>query len=74
MPSPEEFAREKIAKRSGYKFAQLGSRASSLTRPTGIMPVQPLLVIYTHAIPIETFDFIVSNECRRSIRQLPLAA
>lgn len=31
---------------------------------------QPLPVEYNHAIPIETFDFIVTDECHRSIYNL----
>ena len=69
----------------------VGSQASSLTRPTGILPVdpadsrlearsprqagslssgRPVEVAYNPAIPIETFDFIIADECHRSIYNL----
>src|SRR5205814_1742143 len=62
-----------IDERSGYELAfggYIGSQASSLTRPAGILPAAPLPVTYNPAIPIETFDFIITDECHRSIYNL----
>ena len=62
-----------IDERSGYELAAggfTGSQAASLTRPAGILPAAPLPVIYNPAIPIETFDFIITDECHRSIYNL----
>jgi len=36
----------------------------------GIFAKEPLPVVYNPAIPIETFDFIVTDECHRSIYNL----
>ena len=92
---------EDIDEKSGFEIASAigraspspGSQASSLTRPTGILPVasptaesrleahsprqagslssgRTLEVAYNPAIPIETFDFIIADECHRSIYNL----
>jgi type I restriction enzyme R subunit len=62
-----------IDERSGYELgagAFAGSQATSLTRPAGILPAAPLPVTYNPAIPIESFDFIITDECHRSIYNL----
>ncbi|MBA3832437.1 MAG: DEAD/DEAH box helicase family protein [Chthoniobacterales bacterium] len=91
---------EDIDEKSGFEIASAlaasppspGSQASSLTRPTGILPVastadsrleahsprqaaslssgRTVEVAYNPAIPIETFDFIIADECHRSIYNL----
>src|SRR5207249_2808185 len=65
-----------IDERSGYELGDV-AHASSLWGQRGVSPVasallrsEPLPVIYNPAIPIETFDFIITDECHRSIYNL----
>jgi Type III restriction enzyme, res subunit len=71
MSALEELACEKIDERSGY---DLGTWAASLCGQGGISPVassrlfsEPPPVVYNPNVPIETFDFIITDECHRSI-------
>src|SRR4029077_3234089 len=65
-----------IDERSGYELGDTVAQASRLWGQRGVSPVasafrsDPLPVIYNPAIPIETFDFIITDECHRSIYNL----
>ena len=65
-----------IDERSGYELGDTVAQASSLWGQRGVPPVAslfrsvPLPVTYNPAIPIETFDFIITDECHRSIYNL----
>jgi hypothetical protein len=79
MPSLEELARAKTDKRSGYEFRAV-AQASSLWGQRGVPPVvsallrsKPLCAYYNSAIPIATFDFIITAEGHRSVYDLPFA-
>src|SRR5437588_11946310 len=65
-----------IDERSGYELGTV-AQASSLWGQRGVPPVvsallrsEPLPVTYNPAIPIETFDFIITDESHRSIYNL----
>ncbi|HEY4273623.1 MAG TPA: type I restriction-modification enzyme R subunit C-terminal domain-containing protein, partial [Candidatus Udaeobacter sp.] len=66
-----------IDERSGYELGDNVAQASRLWGQRGVSPVAsgslysaPLPVTYNPAIPIETFDFIITDECHRSIYNL----
>jgi type I restriction enzyme R subunit len=70
---------EDLDEKSGFEIASaVGARASSLCGQRGVSPVassplssgRPVPVQYNAAIPIETFDFIIADECHRSIYNL----
>ena len=63
-----------IDERSGYELANV-TQPSRLIGRAGFQPASslysaPLPVTYNPAIPIETFDFIITDECHRSIYNL----
>lgn len=69
---------EDLDEKSGFEIAAaVGTRASSLCGQRGVSPVAPSSLVsgpvsvqYNAAIPIETFDFIIADECHRSIYNL----
>src|SRR5207248_332315 len=65
-----------IDERSGYELGDTVAQASRLWGQRGVSPVasllrqEPLPVTYNPAIPIETFDFVITDECHRSTYNL----